>query len=121
MTLKAVDSEKKSVVLISIRALSDTESVISLFHQGGKFKSFKYSSERDIPLPIKIKFNFSTGMVEYYINETKECQLANFSGSNIAGMVIQLSGKWRTPSTPILIDSMGLSTEDEILQPPPAQ
>jgi hypothetical protein len=121
MTLKAVDSEKKSVVLISIKALSDTKSVISLFHQGGKFKAFKYSPERNRPLPIKIKFNFSTGMVEYYINETKQCQLANFSGSNIAGLTFQLSGKWKIPSTSILIDSMGLSTEDEILQPPTAQ
>lgn len=118
LTLKAVDSSNNSLVVIFIKALSPTESVITLFHQGGKFKPFKYSSEQNTPLPIKIKFNFSTGMVEYYINETRQAQLTTFSGSDIGGIVFQLTGKWRTPGTPILIDSMGLSKEEEVLQPP---
>ena len=79
---------------------------------------YAFNPKENQPISAEIKFNFSTKAVAYYLNGVRRLYEGNLRPDAIANILIFVRGGWDNSQGYVLIDSMGLSIDEEVIPNP---
>ena len=117
---KTIDANGNMVGSIQLKKLADGKTRVQMGASGSNYRGKTYGTKGG-PLSCEIRFNFSKGSAEYYLDGTQLAQVPNLKQKSISTLLVITSGAWNRPDSWIKIDAMGIGTIGPANNPAPAK